>query len=578
MLRYGSVCSGICVPSIAWRHRGWKPVFLSEIAAFPRSVLEHRQGAADARYRRPDGSVPLWGDFSTLRPRHLRRLGIDPTLDLLVGGTPCQDFSVAGLRAGLDGERGNLTLQFRGVARRFRARWLAWENVPGVFTANEGRDFGAVLACFAGYPEGVVFAPPAGGWRNSGIVPSAGPHGHGLAWRVLDAQHFGVPQRRRRVFVVGYLGDWRPAAAVLLEREGFNGNPAPGREAGQGVAGTIGGVSPGGGWRLGADEAAAGQIVAHTLRAKHNLAHRDDVDTLVPVVGTLHASMGKQGYSAESAGAGHYVAQAFGGNNTAGPIGVAPTLSAHGGPAGRMDFESETFIATTLRARAGAKGVDSDATDTLIAHTLRGTGFDASEDGAGRGIPLVPVAFQCYGSNVGEMGTLRAGNGNSSGGVPFVFDCKASGGFMSAPSTEVAPTLRSMGSADSHQNAGGQLAVADAVGVRRLTVLECERLQGIPDGYTLVPMTRAVIRKGQRVEVVRWRRIDEDEAVYLAAQGAEVSRRGRAQRWYTTAAADGPRYMAIGNAMAMPVMEWIGQRIEAVETILRERKARSAQQ
>lgn len=152
---YGSVCSGIEAATAAWHPLGWKPAFFSEIEPFPRAVLSHHY---------PD--TPLHGDFTTI--------GADEygPIDLLVGGTPCQSFSIAGLRGGLDDDRGNLALEFLRLADRKRPRWLVWENVPGVLSSNGGRDFGAILG---------------------GMVEL----GYGFAYRVLDAQHFGVPQRRR---------------------------------------------------------------------------------------------------------------------------------------------------------------------------------------------------------------------------------------------------------------------------------------------------------------------------------------------------------------------------------------------
>lgn len=180
-LTYGSVCSGIEAASVAWYPLGWRAAFLSEIDGFPRAVLQHH-------YR----EKPLHGDFTTIRA------GEYEPVDLLVGGTPCQSFSVAGLRGGLDDDRGNLALEYLKLADRLRPRWVVWENVPGVLSSNRGRDFGSILG---------------------GLVEL----GYGFAYRVLDAQFFGVPQRRRRVFVVGYLGDWRPAAAVLLSAKACAG-------------------------------------------------------------------------------------------------------------------------------------------------------------------------------------------------------------------------------------------------------------------------------------------------------------------------------------------------------------------
>jgi DNA (cytosine-5)-methyltransferase 1 len=132
-------------------------------------------------------------------------------IDLLVGGTPCQSFSVAGLRKGLADPRGNLMLTFLSIADKFRPKWVVWENVPGVLSSNGGKDFGTFLGAL-------------------------GELGYGFAYRVLDAQHFGVAQRRRRVFVVGYLGDWRVAAAVLFESESLQGNTKPSRKKREEVA------------------------------------------------------------------------------------------------------------------------------------------------------------------------------------------------------------------------------------------------------------------------------------------------------------------------------------------------------
>ena len=195
--RYGSVCSGIEAATMAWHHLGWEPAFFSEIDKFPRAVLSHHY---------PD--VPLHDDFTTIEENQYG------TINLLVGGTPCQSFSIAGLRKGLDDDRGNLALEFVRLAQRERPQWIVWENVPGVLSSNGGRDFGSFLGALAEI-------------------------GYGFAYRICDAQYWGVAQRRRRVFVVGYLGDWRRAAAVLFERESLSGNPPPSREEGEKVAPTL---------------------------------------------------------------------------------------------------------------------------------------------------------------------------------------------------------------------------------------------------------------------------------------------------------------------------------------------------
>jgi DNA (cytosine-5)-methyltransferase 1 len=490
-MRYGSVCSGIEAATAAWHPLGWKASFFSEIEAFPRSVLAHHY---------PE--TPLHGDFTTIKA------GEYEPIDLLVGGTPCQSFSVAGLRGGLDDDRGNLALEYLRLADRLRPRWLVWENVPGVLSSNGGRDFGAILG---------------------GMVEL----GYGVAYRVLDAQFFGVAQRRRRVFVVGYLGDWRRAAAVLFERHSLSGNPAPRREAGK-AAPTIPSRSTGGGG-LGTDFDCDGGLIA------------------AEVAETLRA----------------------GGNRTGGDR---------------------------------PPGTDADTAGTyLIAHTLKGEGFDASEDGTGRGQPIVPVCFSSKDHGADALDdlspTLRAGGHDGShanAGVPPAIafsimpmnsgkDFKgretdvaqpvmAAGpagpaggnqggdyivqpaiafqpgnlrrGVGAPPSEAVFPTLKSdhgRGLSDQHPHVAvafnarqdpGSGPVADARGtrdtghgimlpssaVRRLTPRECERLQGFPDDFTLVP------------------------------------HRGKP-------AADGPRYKALGNSMAVPCMAWIGQRIQAVEDL-----------
>jgi len=197
LMIFGSVCSGIEAASVAWNPLGWEAAFFSEIEPFPCALLAHHYP-----------TVPNYGDLNAFRDWP------DANLDLLVGGTPCQSFSVAGLRGGMADPRGNLALVYLALADRYRPRWIVWENVPGVLSSNRGRDFGAFLG-------------------------GLGELGYGWAYRVLDAQFFGVPQRRRRVFVVGYLGDWRRAAAVLLEPASLRGNSPPRREARERVANAL---------------------------------------------------------------------------------------------------------------------------------------------------------------------------------------------------------------------------------------------------------------------------------------------------------------------------------------------------
>lgn len=500
-MRFLSVCSGIEAASVAWNPLGWRAVAVSEIEPFPCHVLAHRHGAGrplfmpdpeaaglslnDRRARRaaikamstvPEaGRIPNFGDMT-----QFKEWPDVPDVSLLVGGTPCQSFSVAGLRQGMDDPRGNLALTYLALAARYRPRWLVWENVPGVLSSNGGRDFGAILG---------------------GMVKL----GYGFAYRVLDAQHvrtcrlpFAVPQRRRRVFVVAYLGDWRPAAAVLFDSQSLRGDPPPRREAGKGAAPTPAAHTRGGGG-LGTDFEVDGGLIAR---------------------------------------------RAFGGNNTSGPIEVATAVNAHGGSAGRLDFESETFI-----------------TEPPVANSLRAEGFDVSEDGTGRGTPLVPVAFDSKASQPqaledGVTPTLRAMNhagihANAGGQMAVAFDMRGrEGGAMPEGPHDTANIRAASGGSSRSYVAQGQPVVAfnarqdpDVSGdvahpigtkdtghgilhrwaVRRLTPLECERLQGFPDGYTDVPY------------------------------------RGRSQT------PDGPRYKALGNSFAVNVVDWIGQRIELVE-------------
>jgi DNA (cytosine-5)-methyltransferase 1 len=177
---YGSVCSGIEAATVAWHSLGWKPAWFSEIEKFPSEVL---------KYHYP--LIPNLGDMTKIYETKPFK---ENKIDLLVGGTPCQSFSMSGLRKGLKDPRGNLALKFCQLAKALQPRWILWENVTGVLSAQKGKAFGSLLGALA-------------------------KCGYGFSYRVLDAQNFGVPQRRRRVFVVGYLGDWRPSAAVLFEQE-----------------------------------------------------------------------------------------------------------------------------------------------------------------------------------------------------------------------------------------------------------------------------------------------------------------------------------------------------------------------
>ena len=228
-MNYLSVCSGIEAATVAWHTLGWNPVAFSEIEKFPSQVLAHHYP-----------SVPNWGDMTKFKEWP------DADVNVLVGGTPCQSFSVAGLRKGLDDPRGNLMLTYLAIAAKYRPKWLVWENVPGVLSSNRGLDFASLLR-------------------------GMGECGYGFAYRILDAQFFGVAQRRRRVFVVGCIGNWRSAAAVLFERNSLQGHPAPRREAGKGVAASLRTRAPGSGGQ-GSDFE---HCVANTLNAHTGIKQPD---------------------------------------------------------------------------------------------------------------------------------------------------------------------------------------------------------------------------------------------------------------------------------------------------------------
>ncbi len=188
-MNYLSVCSGIEAATVAWHDLGWKPAGFSEIEKFPSQVLAHHYP-----------NVTNFGDMTKYKEWNIN----DP-IGLLVGGTPCQSFNVAGLRKGLEDPRGNLALTYVGILDKFRPKWCVWENVPGVLSSGGGRDFGSFLGALVEL-------------------------GYGFTYRVLDAQNFGVAQRRKRVFVVGYIGDWKPAAEVLFESESLSGNTSQSRK------------------------------------------------------------------------------------------------------------------------------------------------------------------------------------------------------------------------------------------------------------------------------------------------------------------------------------------------------------
>lgn len=474
--------SGIGAPEQALPEIDW--LWCAEIEPFPSTVLKCRHP-----------SIPNLGDVNA--DDFAEWAGKYGPIGLLVAGAPCQDFSVAGRRAGMAGTRGSLSLRFIELVGILRPAWLLFENVPGLissvshiapnpcpppdnlqpgqewtteddYEADEGSDFGFFLAALSdiGYS--------------------------GFSWTIVDAQYFGLAQRRERLFVVASLGSWTGPAAVLFDRESLSGNSAPSREAGQGVTRTA----------------------PSSFTPSQHGAYKSGV-------GTLRANGGDYG----------------GGTETLVIPDVSMALNAHGG-SGRIDGESETFIA----------------------HALRADGFDASEDGTGRGTPLVatPILEVHGGSSsrgdgpngvgIGEPGdpmyTLQSGKQHTVAfhenqraevtlsdtiGTLKVCGGKPGQGYPAIAFTERGrPEGRNFESQDelayclTNPGSGGRThsrqVMTPQMGVRRLTPRECERVQGFPDDYTLIPYRKKL-------------------------------------------AADGPRYKALGNSMAVPCIRWIGRRI-----------------
>ena len=277
-MRYGSLCSGIEAASVAWEPLGWQPAWFAEIEPFPCAVLAHH---------RPH--VTNHGDMTLLVGKILS--GVVEAPDILVGGTPCQAFSVAGLRGSLDDERGNLTLVLIRILDAIdfiRARngqppcILVWENVPGVLNTKDNA-FGCFLGGLAG--ESLPLEPAGKKWTNAGAV--FGP-AREIAWRILDAQYFGVPQRRRRVFVTASAGSLRPAE-ILFERQGETGDFKKGAEAREEPAAFIEGS-------FGAYRQSA---VGGTLKASGGMLSGGSETMIVDIAATLSTGFGGRGVDAD---------------------------------------------------------------------------------------------------------------------------------------------------------------------------------------------------------------------------------------------------------------------------------------
>ena len=417
-MRFGSVCSGIEAASVAWESLGWKAAWLSEIEPFPSAVLAHHY---------PD--VPNLGDMTLLPERILS--GEVEAPDLFCGGTPCQAFSVAGLRNSLNDARGNLSLTFVGIAnaidhvRSVRSDTpgiIFWENVPGVLSTKDNA-FGCFLGALAGENDPII--PSGEKWTNAGCV--YGPQ-RTVAWRVLDAQYFGVAQRRRRVFVVASARDDFDPATVLFEFDGVRRDTAPSREAGKTIAPCVTNGPPFS--RTGNERVEAEAMVVQTTTYS------------TPAIGVLRKDEISSCITKNTGG----------GGETQNPAFVVQPISLQD-------------ITPREKAQNGRGWNDDGTAYTVDTHATQGV--------------AQPISF---------------------------------GAQMSVPQVDfdLNQTLQ----------AKNPMAVMQSMAVRRLTPVECERLQGFPDNYTNIP----------------WRKKDESP--------------------------DGLRYKALGNSWAVPVVRWIGHRIQ----------------
>ncbi|MDR2487973.1 MAG: DNA cytosine methyltransferase [Desulfovibrio sp.] len=581
MLNYLSVTSGIAADTVAWGPLGWQCVAYAEIEPFPCAVLDYQYGCgapevmpsplcakthkeakrleamllANAKLPpRAQGCPPNLGDIRSVTGARIRELlkasGLGH-LNILMGGTPCQDFSVAGLRAGLTGDRGNLALEFVRIADECDPDAAVLENVPGLLS-DANNAFGNFLSALAGadFPSEPGPRPPMGKsnkfwrwsrkrgrhdpkWPDAGWV--TGPK-RTVAWRILDAQYFGLAQRRRRLFAVGCpLGGADPRA-ILFEREGLRRDTPPSRQAQTAVAGAITRSAYSGGLGGRPEGAAAGHFIPHNETAgslsarfgRNGGTANDDLTGHRLVTGPLTNIAGERGWSinAEQAASGHLqVTHALTGrlggggpddNKAQGGFYVTCALSGRINRNSQQDSESGMLIAYPLRAQS--QSAHDESLENYVAHALRADGFDASENGTGRGTPLVAaiaIRGRKGGCNV-EMRTDGLAN------------------------TVLTPSGGRAGI--------GVGAILRESAVRRLLPLECELLMGLPPGYTLIPFGRAV--KAEKMEP--------DYADFLMQCGCLTLEDA------CRAAADGPRYKSHGNSIAIPSLRWLGERIEKV--------------
>ena len=468
-LRYLSLFSGIEAFSVAVAPLGWECVGVAEIEPAPCKVLAHHFP-----------HVPNLGDITKITDEQLAALW---PVDLIVFGAPCQDLSVAGKRKGMfndDGTptRSGLFFAAMRIADCLCARWVIYENVPGMFSSSGGDDFAAVV----GEMAGCGFDTPKSKWKNSGVA--VGPNGL-VEWITLDAQFVrveshprAVPQRRRRVFVVRDSGNWQGRPPLFLESEGMRGNPPPSRRSGQTItADAVSGVEGGGGVAgtrsertgrsVGAQDAACGHMipsveVGRSLLAKANDSLAFDLDSYVSVhpVDTICMSHGQ----------------------------ICGALAAQAG------MKQQNYIAFHVDTQPD----EIEHTSTLTASQHHGVMLRNTHE-------LFEISCGCGWIFVGELsdpcplcGTIRLGAGRTNDVSTervevYSFDSLSSNSMKSSnPNSgcnkvDVAKTIDTSGLTPACNQGGAVALTAPSMQVRRLTPLECERLQGFPDGWTDVP-------------------------------------------------------------------------------------------
>lgn len=597
---YFSVCDGIGAAHVAWTPLGWRCVGMSEIDDNARAVL---------RYHYPN--VPLHGDFTKL-------IADPPDADALCGGTPCQAFSIAGLREGLADDRGNLTLQFVLLANAIDALrraagkppiWIIWENVPGVLSTNDNA-FGNFLGALCG--TGAPILPPKErgkprSWYNAGVVD--GPE-RCAAWRVLDAQHFGLAQRRKRVFLVARAGagKWAVADALLPLIAGRDWHPAPSREARQGTAPTLAARTTAGGG-LGTDAELAGSLIATDPKVDVNERPSGSKNSQAPLVmahGQKNAEIvsdgepsltcnheppilirmreGRDGggkgplysedqsltlatandqvlaFSLRGREEGAQLEVSSDGNVSAlraasgGSTRDMVAYNIHGTPA--TLGASETDIHAALRARAPG-GSEASTTTVLTfqgnasaTNSMNpGTVAPTMDRGKANGLMVaVPIAWdEELNPSEDIAGTMiRGGDGGRHAGVMQPIDPIRYGGSQQDTLHDASGVLNTL-PAGTNNNAGSYTKTVDAnTHVRRLTPRECERLQGFPDDYTLVPSQWFTFRHAETPRQFRRRQFH-----YVYVEKSEPM-------------ADGPRYKMCGNSWATHVARYVGEQIERV--------------